>query len=87
MELNVTNENFAELKNSDLPLVVDFWATWCKPCVRELNAIDLKPLYCEGKAYTGKYLMDHGLEMPYTNEVEWGKKTDWSSRVIYLEAE
>ena len=55
--------------------------------VRELNAIDLKPLYCEGKAYTGKYLMDHGLEMPYTNEVEWGKKTDWSSRVIYLEAE
>ena len=55
--------------------------------VRELNAIDLKPLYCEGKAYTGKYLMDHGLDMPYTNEVEWGKKTDWSSRVIYLEAE
>lgn len=55
--------------------------------VRELNAIDLKPLYCEGKAYTGKYLMDHGLEMPYTNEVEWGKKIDWSSRVIYLEAE
>ena len=55
--------------------------------VRELNAIDLKPLYCEGKTYTGKFLMDHGLEMPYTNEVEWGKKTDWSSRVIYLEAE
>ena len=55
--------------------------------VRELNAIDLKPLYCEGKAYTGKYLMEHGLEMPYTNEVDWGKKTDWSSRVIYLEAE
>ena len=55
--------------------------------VRELNAVDLNPLYCEGKTYTGKYLMEHGLEMPYTNEVEWGKKTDWSSRVIYLEAE
>ena len=55
--------------------------------VRELNAVDLNPLYCEGKTYTGKYLMEHGLEMPYTNEVEWGKKTDWSSRVLYLEAE
>ena len=55
--------------------------------VRELNAIDLKPLYCEGKSYSGKYLMEHGLEMPYTNEVDWGKKTDWSSRVLYLEAE
>lgn len=55
--------------------------------VRELNAIDLKPLYCEGKSYSGKFLMEHGLEMPYTNEVEWSKKTDWSSRVLYLEAE
>ncbi len=55
--------------------------------VHELTAIDLKPLYCEGKAYSGRYLMEHGLEMPYTNEVEWGKKTDWSSRVLYLTAE
>lgn len=55
--------------------------------VHELNAIDLKPLYCEGKSYSGKFLMENGLEMPYTNEVEWSKKTDWSSRVLYLEAE
>ena len=55
--------------------------------VRELDVIDNKPLDCEGKSYSGKYLMEHGLEMPYTNEVDWGKKTDWSSRVIYLEAQ
>ena len=55
--------------------------------VHELDAIDLKPLYCEGKSYSGRYLMEHGLEMPYTNEVDWGKKTDWSSRVIYLSEE
>lgn len=54
--------------------------------VRELDRIDLKPLDCEGKVYTGQYLMDNGLDVPYTNEVEWGKKTDWSSRVLYLEA-
>jgi alpha-galactosidase len=55
--------------------------------VRELDRIDLKPLDCEGKVYSGQYLMDNGLEVPYTNEVEWGKKTDWSSRVLYLEAQ
>ena len=55
--------------------------------VRELNVIDNKPLDCEGKAYSGQYLMEHGLEMPYTNEVDHNKKTDWSSRVLYLEAQ
>ena len=55
--------------------------------VRELNRIDLKPLDCEGKSFSGAYLMNHGLEMPYRNDVDWGKKTDWSSRVLLLEAE
>ena len=53
--------------------------------VHELNRIDLKPLDCEGKSYSGEYLMSHGLEIPYRNEVEWGKKNDWSSRVLLLE--
>lgn len=55
--------------------------------VKELDVIDNKPLDCEGKFYSGKYLMEHGLEMPYVHEVDWGKKNDWSSRVLYLEAE
>ncbi len=53
--------------------------------VHELNRIDLSPLDCEGKSYSGAYLMNHGLEIPNSNNVEWGKKTDWSSRVLLLE--
>ena len=53
--------------------------------VHELNRIDLKPLDCEGKNYSGAYLMNHGLEMPYRNDVDWGKKNEWSSRVLLLE--
>ena len=55
--------------------------------VRELDIIDNTPLACEGKSYSGKYLMEYGLEMPLEHNVDWGKKNDWSSRVLYLEAQ
>jgi len=53
--------------------------------VHELNRIDLRPLDCEGKSYSGAYLMSHGLEMPYRHDVDWNKKNEWSSRVLLLE--
>ncbi len=55
--------------------------------VTELNRIDLKPLSYEGKVFSGRFLMENGLEIPYTNENEWHLKTDWSSRVLHLIAE
>ena len=55
--------------------------------VHELNRIDLKPLDVEGKSFSGAYLMSHGIDVPYRNEPEWSKKSDWSSRILYLEAE
>ena len=55
--------------------------------VHELNRIDKNPLLCEGKSYSGAYLMNVGLEMPYTHDVEYHKLNDWSSRVLQLVAE
>lgn len=53
--------------------------------VTELNAIDLKPLPYEGKTFTGKFLMDNGLEMRPNHDLPWGKKVDYCSRVLLLE--
>ena len=55
--------------------------------VRELNRIDKTQLKFEGKSFSGEYLMANGLEIPYTHNLDWGKQIDYSSRVLYLEAE
>ena len=31
--------NISELNNDGSPIVISFWATWCKPCKKELNNI------------------------------------------------
>lgn len=54
--------------------------------VTELNRIDLKPMKCEGKVFSGKFLMDNGLEIgPTVHDVSKEQKRDLSSRVLLLE--
>lgn len=54
MEVTINAENFETLKNGNLPLVVDLWATWCGPC-RALGPIvsELAEEY-DGKIAVGK---------------------------------
>ncbi len=39
------------IENPDGPIIIDFWATWCKPCIKEL--MTMNDLYEEWQDETG----------------------------------
>ena len=54
MEVTITNENFASLKDGNLPFVVDFWATWCGPCRMVGPIVSEMAEKYDGKVVVGK---------------------------------
>ena len=63
MAFNFTEENTKELIESGQPLVIDFWATWCGPCMRLAPIIDQLATEYEGKVLIGKYNVDEESDM------------------------
>ena len=70
----------AELSRSGKPVIISFFATWCKPCMRELKAID--ELYTDWQDETGVEMyivsIDEGQDVqrvaPMVNGFGWEYK-------------
>ena len=77
--ITVTEERFniTDLENNGKPIVISFWATWCKPCKKELNTI--AEVYEDWQDETGVNLVAISIDdsktkakvVPYVNASEW----------------
>ncbi len=67
----------ATFDNDGKPIIISFWATWCSPCKRELNAI--AEVYDEWVEETGVKLIAISIDdsrnvskvAPYVNGSDW----------------
>ena len=57
--IEITDDNFQEeVLNSDIPVLVDFWADWCQPCKMIAPSVAQVADEYEGKIKVGKLDVD-----------------------------
>lgn len=62
-DLNGNPVNFSEVSNDENSMIIVFWATWCKPCLNELNAIG--EVYSDWQEETGVKLVAVSIDDPH----------------------
>lgn len=69
MAFTFTDENVNEIIESGKPVVIDFWATWCGPCVAMGPVIDELATQYDGQVVIGKYNVEDESDFSSDNRI------------------